>query len=439
MSAAVSSLSSRTFASLRFRNYRLYFFSQIISFSGTWMQSLALAWLVLELTGSGTALGAVMATRFVPTLFLAPIGGVIADRFEKRRLIVVTQTVAGLLALALGVVTLTGVVELWMVYALSAGFGAVTALDNPARQTFVMEMVGPDDLSNAVTLNSVVVNGARVIGPAIGGVVIAALGVGECFMLNAASYVPVLVALVLIRKDQLHPSTRTARAPRQLRDGFRYVSGEPALRTTLIMLAMIGTLTFEFSTTLPLLAEFTFDAGSTGLAIMTSLMGVGAVIGGLVVASLGPPTPHRLIGVATGFGVAVGLVAVMPTIGLVYAVMPFVGVASVATVSLSNATLQLNSDATFRGRVMALFSVAMMGSTPIGSPIVGWIGEHISPRVALLVGAAGALAAAGFGWTQLGTHRHTQLDPGSAPPVPLSIDRRSGDGTNAPHQAQEVR
>lgn len=408
---AARALSRKTFASLRFRNYRLYFFSQIVSFSGTWMQSIALAWLVLQLTGSGTALGAVMAMRFVPTLFLAPIGGVIADRFDKRRLIIATQSIAGLLALALGVITLSGVVELWMVYVLSAAFGAVTALDNPSRQTFVMEMVGPDDISNAVTLNSVVVNGARVIGPAIGGVVIATLGVGECFVINGVSYVTVVVAMFLIRRDQLHPSARTPRAPRQLRDGFRYAWGDATLRTTLVMLAMIGTLTFEFSTTLPLLAEFTFGAGSTGLAIMTSLMGVGAVIGGLIIASIGPPTPRRLIGVATGFGVAVGAVAVMPTIELVYATMPFVGVASVATISLSNATLQLNSDATFRGRVMALFSVAMMGSTPIGGPIVGYLGEHVSPRFALLVGAGGALAAAGFGWSQLGQPHAAQVEP----------------------------
>lgn len=401
MTSQTSSFSKRTFASLRFRNYRLYFVSQIISFSGTWMQSLALGWLVLQLTGSGTALGTVMATRFAPTLFLAPIGGMLADRFEKRRLIVITQSLAGLLALTLGAITLAGSIELWMIYLLSAAFGVVTALDNPSRQTFVMEMVGPDDISNAVVLNSVVINAARIIGPAIGGVVIATLGVGECFIINGISYAAVVLAMMLIRKDQLHPSARSPRAPRQLRDGFQYAWSEPTLRTTLIMLAVIGTFTFEFSTTLPMLAEFTFDAGSSGLAIMTSLMGVGAVIGGLIIASTGPPTPERLIGVATGFGLAVGLLAVMPTIELVYATMPFVGMASVATISLSNATLQLSSEPRFRGRVMALFSVAMMGSTPIGSPIVGWIGEHGNPRLALLVGATGALAAASFGLAQL--------------------------------------
>jgi MFS family permease len=398
MNAAVSALSRRTFASLRFRNYRLYFISQIISFSGTWMQSIALAWLVLQLTGSGTALGTVMAMQFLPTLLLAPISGMLADRFEKRRLIIVTQTLAGLLALTLGIITLSGVVELWMVYALAAGFGAVTALDNPSRQTFVMEMVGPADISNAVTLNSVVVNAARVIGPAVGGVVIATFGVGECFVVNAVSYVAVVTAMFLIRTDQLHPSARTARAPRQLRDGFQYAWADPTLRTTLVMLAIIGTLTFEFSTTLPLLAEFTFGAGSTGLAIMTSLMGVGAVIGGLFIASSG-------------------------TIWLVYVVMPFVGASSVATIWLSNATLQLNSDAKFRGRVMSLFSVALIGSTPIGGPLVGWLGEHVSPRFALLVGAAGALAAAGYGWSQLGPRHSAVVDAGRTTLTPV-IDAR---------------
>lgn len=401
MNARVEALGRRTFASLRFRNYRLYFVSQIISFSGTWMQSIALGWLVLELTGSGTALGTVLAMQFLPTLLLAPVGGVLADRFEKRKLIMGTQTAAGLLALALGVITLTGVVELWMVYVLAACFGTVTALDNPSRQTFVMEMVGPDDVSNAVTLNSVVVNAARVIGPAIAGVVIAVFGVGECFVFNAASYVAVVVAMLLIRSDQLHPSARSARAPRQVRDGFRYAWSQPILRTTIVMLILIGTFTFEFSTTLPMLAEFTFGAGPTGLAIMTSLMGLGAVVGGLFVAAAGPPTPTRLVLTAAGFGLAVGTVALMPTIGLVYAVMPLVGVASVSMIALSNATLQLHSDPKMRGRVMSIFSMSLIGSTPIGGPIVGWLGDHTSPRVALLVGAVGAFAAATYGWTQL--------------------------------------
>jgi MFS family permease len=366
------------------------------------MQSVAQAWLVLEITGSGTALGTVMAMQFLPTLFLAPVGGMLADRFDKRNLIIGTQLAAGALAMTLGIITLTGAVELWMVYALAVGFGTVTALDNPSRQTFVMEMVGPDDVSNAVTLNSVVVNAARAVGPAIAGIVIATAGIGQCFIANSLSYIAVVIALLLIRRDELHPSARSVRAPKQLREGFHYAWNTPILRVTLIMLWIIGTLTYEFSTTLPLLSEFTFGKGATGLAIMTSLMGVGAVVGGLVVAASGPPTTRRLVMVAAAFGVSVTAVSAMPTVVMVYALMPFVGAASVATIALSNATLRLNSEPRLRGRVMSLFSMALVGSTPVGGPIVGWIGEHIDPRAAVLMGGIAALVAAGYGTLHLG-------------------------------------
>jgi MFS family permease len=419
VNARVAAISSRTFAALRFRNYRLYFFSQIVSFSGTWMQGIAQAWLVLQLTGSGTALGTVVAMQFLPTLLLAPYGGVIADRFDKRKLIMVTQSIAGLLALLLGILTLSGTVQLWMVYVIAAGFGAVTAIDNPSRQTFVMEMVGPADIANAVTLNSVVVNAARAIGPAIGGVIIATVGIGQCFVFNAASYLAVIVALLFVRPSELHPSARSARAPGQLRAGFRYAWNTPTLRTTLVMLAIIGTFTYEFTTTLPLLSEFTFGAGSSGLATMTALMGAGAVVGGLVVASSGPPTPRRLVLVASAFGTGVLTVAVMPTIGLVYVVMPFVGAASVGVISLSNATLQLNSDPMLRGRVMAIFSMALIGSTPIGGPMMGWIGETIGPRYALLLGGAAAVMAAAFGRVNLARAAEQRTTPA---PMRLAVD-----------------
>jgi MFS family permease len=402
VNATMTAVAHRTFASLRFRNYRLYFTSQAISFSGTWMQSVAQAWLVLQITGSGTALGTVMAMQFLPTLFLAPVGGMLADRFDKRNLIIGTQLAAGTLAMTLGIITLTGVVELWMVYALAIGFGTVTALDNPSRQTFVMEMVGPDDISNAVTLNSVVVNAARAVGPAIAGVMIATVGIGACFVVNSLSYIAVVIALLLIRRGELHPSARSVRAPKQLREGFRYAWNTPILRVTLVMLWIIGTLTYEFSTTLPLLSEFTFGKGATGLAIMTSLMGVGAVVGGLVVAAAGPPTTRRLVLIAVAFGLSVVAVSAMPTVELVYVLMPFVGAASVATIAVSNATLQLNSEPRLRGRVMSLFSMALVGSTPIGGPIVGWIGEHIDPRAAVLLGGVAALVAAMYGAVHLG-------------------------------------
>lgn len=394
----MNALARRTFAALQFRNYRLYLSSQLVSFSGTWMQSLAQSWLVLQLTGSGTALGTVLAFQFLPTLFLAPIGGMIADRFDKRRLLIGTQTAAGLLSLALGLLVLGGHVALWMVFAIAAGFGLITALDNPARQTFVTEMVGPDHLTNAVTLNSVMVNAARAIGPAFGGVLIATLGIGECFVVNAATYIVVIVALMLLDRDAMYPTTKAVRAPGQLRQGLGYAWRTPALRTTLIMLTLIGMLTFEFTVTLPLLADHTFSVGAGGLAIMETMFGVGAVLGGLMVASAGAPTLRRRNALATAGGASTLALAIAPSALLAYVAMPFVGASLIALLAVGNATLQLNSAPHLRGRVMALFAMAIMGTTPIGGPIVGWIGEHVDPRAAVAFGGVAALAAGAYGW-----------------------------------------
>jgi MFS family permease len=401
VTALLAVLGGRTFAAMRFRNYRLFISGQLVSMSGTWMQSVAQAWLVLELTGSGTALGLVVAAQFLPTLLGGPWGGLVADRFDKRKLLLGTQTVAGLLALVLGLLTVTGTVQLWMVYVLAAGLGLVTAIDNPSRQTFVMEMVGPADIANAVTLNSVVVNAARVVGPAVAGVVISNLGVGPCFLLNAASFVAVLFVLALMRTGELHRDERAPRAKGQLREGFRYVRATTDLRVPLVMMAVIGTLAYEFTVTLPLLSEFTFDAGSGGFAAMTALMGGGAVAGGLVTASFGPPTPRRLSIAALVFGFIILLVAAAPTLPVALVLMPVLGAASVTVIALSNATLQLSAAPQLRGRVMALFSVAFLGSTPVGGPIVGYIAEHGDPRLALGVGAAAAMGAGLYGWVRL--------------------------------------
>lgn len=396
----MNAIAQRTFAALRFRNYRLYVASQLVSFSGTWMQALAQSWLVLELTGSGTALGTLLAFQFLPTLFLAPLGGLVADRFDKRRVLIGTQSVAGTLALTLGVLTMTGVVELWMVYLIAVGFGINTALDNPTRQVFVMQMVGPEYITNAVTLNSVTVNAARAVGPAIGGVLIATLGIAECFIVNGFSYLAVIAAMILIDRSQLHPTPLIPRESGQLRQGMRYAWSTPALRTTLVILAMVGLFLFEFNVTLPLLADHTFAVGATGLAVMETLFGAGAVLGGLAVASAGQPTARRLVFVCAASGASVLALSIAPHVAVAYAVVPFVGAFSIATIAVGNATLQLNSAPHLRGRVMALFSVAVMGTTPIGGPIVGWIGEHIDPRAAVALGGLAGLAAAGFGWFQ---------------------------------------
>lgn len=397
----MNAIAHRTFAALRFRNYRLYLASQLVSFSGSWMQQLAQSWLVLEITGSGTALGTLLALQFLPMLVLAPLGGVVADRIDKRRLLVFTQSVAGGLALALGLLTLTGVTELWMVYALAAGLGVVTAIDNPARQTFVTEMVGVEHLTNAVTLQSVTVNAARAVGPAVGGVLIATLGIGQCFIANAISYVFVVAALMLIDKRQLYPASRAERAKGQLRQGLAYAWRMPTLRTTLIMLGVAGLFLFEFNVTLPLLADHTFDVGATGLATMETLFGIGAVLGGLVVAASGAPTPRRLVMLAAASGAGTTMLAFAPTALIAYAILPFVGASTIGMLSIGNATLQTTTEPHLRGRVMALFGVAVMGTTPIGGPIVGWLGEHVDPRAAVAVGGIAGLAVAAYGWTQL--------------------------------------
>ena len=387
----------RTFASLQVRNYRLYLFGQIVSLSGTWMQGVAQAWLVLKLTGSGTALGLVTALQFLPVLLLGPLGGVIADRVEKRKLLYVTQGLSGVLALVLGLLVATDTVQLWMVYVLASGWGALNAIDNPTRQTFVLEMVGPDNLGNAVTLNSVMVNLARVVGPAVAGILIATVGLAACFLLNAASYLAVLAALLAMRAAELTPAPRQPRKKGQLAEGFRYVRRTPELLSPLLMMAVIGTLAYEFQVVLPLMARFTFHGDAGTYAVMSSAMGGGAVVGGLITASRKQGSATALARSAIVFGIVILGVALAPTLWVAYLVLVLVGATSITFLARANTTLQLAAAPEMRGRVMSLWAVAFLGSTPIGGPIIGWIGEHLGPRWGLTVGGtatvlAGALA-----------------------------------------------
>ncbi len=390
-----------TFRSLRSRNYRLYFLGQIISVSGTWMQSVALGWLVLRITGSGTWLGLVIACQFLPMLLLGPFGGVIADRVDKRRFLMVTQALAGALALTLGVLVAFGLIQLWMVFALALTVGTVNAFDMPARQTFVFEMVGPDLLPNAVTLNSVVMNGSRIVGPALAGVLIATVGLAPCFLVNGVSYLACIIALVLMRPRELTHVEPRPRQRGQLREGFRYVWGNTALRTPLLLMAAVGTLTYEFQISLPLVARYTFGAGAGGYGLMTSAMGTGAVLGGLVVANRAR-TSRRKLGIAgVVFGTLVLVASVMPTLGAMVLWLPLVGAGSVAFISMSNTNLQLQAAPEMRGRVMALYSVAFLGSTPVGGPIVGWVGQAVGPRAALVLGGITAVTASLIAWRSL--------------------------------------
>lgn len=424
-------VAKRTFKALEVRNYRLYFFGQIVSVSGTWMQGVAQSWLVLQLTGSGAALGAVLGAQFLPTLVAGPLGGVIADRFSKRTLLVTTNAAAGLLALTLGLLTATGLVQLWMVFVLAFLLGITNAVDNPARQTFVQEMVGPKHLPNAISLNSVVMNSSRVIGPATAGVLIATVGLAACFLINAASYLAVLAAIGAMRVADLHTTPRVARAKGQLREGFRYVWQTPALRTPLLMMTAIGAITYEFAVTLPLLARFSFGGDAGTYASMSVAMAVGAVSGGLVVASRGQPTSRRLTGAALVFGVLVLVLAAAPSLPVAFVVLPLVGASSIVFISTSNATLQLTAAPAMKGRVMALFAVAFLGTTPIGGPIVGWIAEVTDPRIALALGGAVAIVAARVGARSLGRLGDEELhveEVRSAEGAPTPI--RSG-GTDA--------
>ncbi len=390
-----------TFAALTNHNFRRFFYGQAVSMIGTWMQSVAQSWLVLELTGSGTALGLVIALQTLPVLFLAPYAGLIANRADKRRLLVGTQSAMAVLALVLGLLTVTHSVSLWMVYLLAVALGLANAIDNPTRQAFVLEMVGPEHLRNAVTLNSVLVNAARAIGPAVAGTLIATIGVGICFLVNAGTFIAVLVALVTMNLSALRPSTPAPRARGQLREGFTYVRRTPALLVPLGMMAVIGMLAYEFQVVLPVVARSTFHGGAQAYGFLTAAMGAGAVIGGLGVASRAFTGARALVGSAAIFGGVILLAAAAPNLVLACVAMALVGAGSVGFLAIGNATLQLAASPMMRGRVMALWAVAFLGSTPIGGPIAGYVSQHFGGRAGLILGGLSCLVAAAGGWYAL--------------------------------------
>jgi MFS family permease len=401
----------RTFASLRNPNYRRYFTGQSISLIGTWMQSVAQSWLVLQLTGSATALGIVVALQTLPVLLLGSYGGLVADRMDKRRLMIVLQTIMGGLALVLAVLTLTHQVTLWQVYVLASCLGLCNCFENPARQAFVLEMVGPADLRNAVTLNSVLQNGARAVGPAVAGVIIAVGGIGICFLINAASFVAVVVSLVRLDVSRLAPSVPAPRRPGQLREGFRYVRDHPKIGVPLLMMALVGCLTYEFQVTLPVVAKQSMGGGSQTYGFMTAAMGVGAVLGGLYTASRSNSSrigPRALAISCALFGLVMLGAAVAPNLAVELVALAFVGAASVSFLSKGNSTLQLETAAHMRGRVMALWAIAFLGSTPIGGPVAGWVAQHLGARAGLLLGALACLVACAAGLLLLRAYRAHQ-------------------------------
>ncbi len=380
-----------TFAALAVPNYRRYYSGQAISLIGTWMQMTAQSWLVLTLTHSSTALGVIVALQTLPVLTLGPYGGVIADRVDKRRLMIALQSAMGVQALILGALTVAGVVTVWEIGILAALLGLNNAFENPARQSFMMELVGADHLRNAVSLNSVLVNVARTVGPAVAGILIATVGDGVCFLANAGSFIAVVFSLTTMDITALSPSTPTPRARGQLRQGLSYIRNTPALAVPLIMMALAGCLTYEFQVSLPVMADRGLHVGAAGFGFMTAAMGIGAVAGGLLVAARGRTGLQPLVIAAFGFGAAVALAAVAPGLPLELLALALAGAGSISFMSTGNSTLQLGAAPDMRGRVMSLWFVAFQGSTPIGGPVVGATIAAFGPRAGLGLGAVTAI------------------------------------------------
>ena len=375
------------FRSLRVRNYRLFASGQLVSLTGSWMQRVAQDWLVLTLTNSGTALGIVTALQFGPSLLLGLWGGVFADRYDKRKLLLGTQTGLALVALALGLLDVAGVVQYWHVLVLATLLGMITAVDTPTRQSFVVEMVGRDDLANAVGINSTIFNSARIVGPAVAGVMISAVGTGWAFVANAASSVAVLAGLWLMRPGELYPAPPLERAKGQLRAGVRYVLGRSDLLLPMVLVFIVGTFGLNFQLTTALTAKQVFDRTATGYGLLSTSLAVGAFLGAILATRrTRRPSSRFLLYAALAFGLTEVLAGSMPTFNTTAALLVPTGLAMLTFTTAANAAVQLGAEPTMRGRVMALYLVCFMGGTPIGAPIVGWVAGTFGPRWGMVGG-----------------------------------------------------
>jgi MFS family permease len=386
------------FRSLRTRNYRLFAIGQVVSNSGTWMQRVAQDWLVLQLThGSGTALGIATGLQFLPTL-ASPWGGAIADRYPKRRILMLTQTAMGLLALILGVLAATGAVRIWQVFALAFGLGLATLVDNPTRQAFVTEMVGHTHMPNAIALNSAIFNLARIAGPAAAGLVIGAVGTPAAFFVNAASYGAVLTGLKLMRPGELHPANPVPRTRGQLREGLRYVLARPALLWPMVLIFFVATFGMNFQVTNALMSRQVFHTGATAFGVASAVFAAGALAGALLAARRRQPGLRLLVIAAFSFGVLEVVSALMPSFWLFLALLVPTGLALLTLSTAANSVVQLGSAPDMRGRVMGLYMLVFLGGAPLGSPLVGWVAELFGPRMSLVAGGViSAVAAAIIG------------------------------------------
>lgn len=392
--AAAGRTGGGTFSSLKVRNYRLFASGAVISNTGTWMSRIAQDWLVLSLTGSSTAVGITTALQFLPMLLFGLYGGVIADRYPKRRLLMLTQGALGLCGLALAALTLSGQVQVWHVYLIAFLLGVVTVVDNPTRQAFVVEMVGPKDLRNAVSLNSANFQSARLVGPAIAGVLITAVGSGWAFLLNGLSFGAPLIGLLMMRPGELHKVERAPRGKGQLREGLRYVAGRPDLIWPIVLVGFIGTFGFNFPIWLSAFADGVFDAGPGTYGLLNSLIAVGSVTGALLAARRTATRQRVLVGAALMFGLLEVAAALSPTFWLFAALMVPIGIFSLTFNVTANSSVQLATDPAMRGRVMSLFMMVFVGGTPVGGPLVGWVTDTYGPRVGFAAGGLISAAAA---------------------------------------------
>jgi hypothetical protein len=397
------------------RNFRLFLFGHLVSSTGTWMQQVGQDWLVLRLTNAALPLGITLALQFSPMLAFGAWAGLVADRVDKRRLLLATQTAMAVLALALGALTATGAVQLWMVYTLALLLGVCTAFDMPARQSFVSEMVGPDRVVNAVGLNSASFNTARVLGPALAGGLIAAVGIAPAFFLNAVSFLAMIGGLLAMDPDRLHRRAAVERGRGQIRAGVRYVWATPALRSTILLVAVVGMLGLNYRVALPLLARFAFSGGPGVYGALAAVMAAGSVAGALAVACRGRPTPLLLTGSVAAFGLLSFAAALAPTIVVEAAFLFPIGAASLSFVATANSTVQLASDPAMRGRVMSLFGLVLLGSGPPSGLLSGWMAGQFGPRsILLLSGVSCVLAATVAALTTRGQAEGPAAAPGDA-------------------------
>ncbi|GGR90928.1 MFS transporter [Streptomyces humidus] len=382
------------FSSLRVRNYRLFFIGQVVSNIGTWMQRIAQDWLVLGLTGSATAVGVTTALQFLPMLLFGLYGGVLVDRLPKRRTLLFTQSAMALTGIALAVLSLSGHVQVWHVYVAAFAVGLATVLDNPARQTFVSEMVGPEQLQNAVSLNSANFQSARLIGPAVAGVMITGVGTGWAFLFNGLSFVAPLAGLLLMRSRELHVVERAPRGRGQLREGLHYVAGRPDLIWTIVLVGFVSTFGFNFPVYLSAFADDVFHAGAGSYSLFNTLMAVGSLAGALLAARRGTARMRVLVAGAVAFGAMEIAASAVPSLWLFALLMAPIGMFGMTVNVTANSSVQLSTDPAMRGRVMALYMMVFMGGAPVGAPIAGWVTDVYGVRAGLASGGAISAAAA---------------------------------------------